>query len=85
MVKNPMREQLIVVHHNILSSGLNATAIAVYLHLSATDKLDVQKIITLLDIAYADFDEAMRSLIDNQWISQDCDDSITINDNPFKD
>lgn len=80
-----MREQFIIVHHDILSSGLSATAIAVYLHLSATDKLDIQKIISQLNITYEEFDEAMCSLGANLWFTQDLEGIIIINNNPFKD
>ena len=83
MVKNPMREQFIIVHHNILSSGLSATAIAVYLHLSATDELDIHKILSQLNITYEEFDEAMCSLGSNRWFTQDLDGTMTINVNPF--
>lgn len=78
-----MREQFIIVHHNILSSGLSTTAIAVYLHLSATDKLDIHKIISQLNITYEEFDEAMCSLGANRWFTQDLDGTMTINVNPF--
>lgn len=80
-----MREQFIIVPHKILSSGLSTTSIAVYLHLSASDELDIQKITSQLNITYEEFDEAMCELGANLWFTQTMDGTITINDNPIKD
>ena len=86
MVKNPIHDQFMIIHNNLLSSGLSANAIAVYLHLYASDELiDVRKITSLLHITCAEFDSAMDELFSSYWITQDIDSNITISDNPFKD